>query len=322
MLRTSKGRTLFEHNGYLYYLERAAKVVGKKDIYKCVKYHKSGCKGRATDDGTEVTETGQHSHSPDVAKVEAVKICNRLKERATSSPDIRAKDLIATEVSSNPEVSASIRAALPSVSNMKRNIGRYRNRKNPSPVIAPKNPSSLLKTPENGLPTLDNVQFLASATSVSSETGFNQFCQNILCTLQQQPGLVELYFSSEAFAFKVHLLISLAFVPPADVIRAYDHLLNDTPLFSDETQMESVLTFFEATYIGVLHSGAANTRRSPQIEVHCWNQFDDLVNPQNGLNSMTSDEADARAELEELLHGYDFAQIDSFLQDVARKIKL
>ncbi|KAH9405679.1 hypothetical protein TYRP_001539 [Tyrophagus putrescentiae] len=81
--------------------------------------------------------------------------------------------------------------------------------------------------------------------------------------------------------------------------------------------MEGVLTFFEATYIGVLHSGAANTRRSPQVEVQCWNQFDNLVNPQSGLNSMTSDDADARTELEEFFMDM-ICPIDSFLQDVAR----
>ncbi len=424
-LQTSKGKRLLDHEGYLYYCEREGRASsGRKDIFRCPKYFDPDvrCKGRAhVEGGTTVTVTAPHSHPPDPAKGEAIRVSNRLREKATtSSPETPAAHLVSAEVEEG-QVSESVRARLPSASNMKRNIRRHRcriNAQKPSsfsfslllkdllklpkknaftttgnqfvvfhsdtasnspdrflglsterglqlleradvwrgtlsllPIIASASSSPSLflalftlhahhlffnedsETAESSLPlvyvllsnTAENtfmkmftklkqlrprnfespkrklvLDFESTALSAfgkvfpsASLSGcFHQFCQSLWRALKQQPGLAELYLSDPTFSFKVHLLLALAFVPPADVVRAYDHLLNvENSLFQNENRMEGLLTFFEATYIGVLHStGAANARRSPQFEVTFWNQVD---NVQNGKINPVSDDADA-----------------------------
>lgn len=425
-LQTSKGKRLLDHEGYLYYCEREGRASsGRKDIFRCPKYFDPDvrCKGRAhVEGGTTVTVTAPHSHPPDPAKGEAIRVSNRLREKATtSSPETPPAHLVLAEVEEG-QVSESVRARLPSASNMKRNIRRHRCRinvqkppffsfslllkdllklpkKNASftttgnqfvvfhsdtasnspdrflglsterglqlleradvwrgtlsllPIIASASSSPSLflalftlhahhlffnedsETAESSLPlvyvllsnTAENtfmkmftklkqlrpsnfespkrklaLDFEYTALSAfdkvfpsASLSGcFHQFRQSLWRALKQQPGLAELYLTDPTFSFKVHLLLALAFVPPADVVRAYDHLLSENSLFQkNETQMDGLLTFFEATYIGVLHStGAASTRRSPQFEVRFWNQVD---NVQIGKINPVSDDADA-----------------------------
>ncbi|KAH9387787.1 hypothetical protein TYRP_008984 [Tyrophagus putrescentiae] len=386
-LQTSKGKRLLDHEGYLYYCEREGRASsGRKDIFRCPKYFDPDvrCKGRAhVEGGTTVTVTAPHSHPPDPAKGEAIRVSNRLREKATtSSPETPAAHLVLAEVEEGqvnllklPKKNAFTTTGNQFVvfhsdtasNSPDRFLGLsterglqlleradvWRGTLSLLPIIASASSSPSLflalftlhahhlffnedsETAESSLPlvyvllsnTAENtfmkmftklkqlrpsnfespkrklvLDFESTALSAfgkvfpsASLSGcFHQFRQSLWRALKQQPGLAELYLSDLTFSFKVHLLLALAFVPPADVVRAYDHLLNvENSLFQNENRMEGLLTFFEATYIGVLHStGAASTRRSPQFEVRFWNQVDSV---QNELISLTNDD-DAAAE--------------------------
>jgi hypothetical protein len=94
---------------------------------------------------------------------------------------------------------------------------------------------------------------------------FYHFSQNLYRKIQEQ-GLQQRYQEDTDFAIKIRMVAALAFVPPNDVIAAFEELceqiLPDSQAFVD---------YFEDTYIG---RPQRRGRRAPMFRNEVWNMFD------------------------------------------------
>lgn len=86
-------------------------------------------------------------------------------------------------------------------------------------------------------------------------------------------GFKNNYNQDAEFAHKMKMLLALAFVPPEDVIQAFDSFLEQN-LFSDT--VNEVLDYFEDNYIGRLDSRSKNItgRRDPRYTIKEWNVYE------------------------------------------------
>ena len=75
---------------------------------------------------------------------------------------------------------------------------------------------------------------------------FFHFSQCLFRSIQSN-GLQQLYESDAGFALKMHMIAAIAFVPVADVVTSFEHLI-DSIDFPKEAQ--SVLDYFEDIWIG------------------------------------------------------------------------
>lgn len=98
----------------------------------------------------------------------------------------------------------------------------------------------------------------------------------------QQFGLSDNYSSDESFALELRKLSALAFVPPDDVIAAYDYLLST--FFFNEEIIEPILSYFEKTWVGQKHTG--NRRRQPLFPITLWNQQANVLNGLSKTNNV------------------------------------
>ena len=81
-------------------------------------------------------------------------------------------------------------------------------------------------------------------------------------------GLQQLYESDAGFALKMRMIAAIAFVPVADVVMSFEHLINNTD-FPEEAQ--SVLDYFEDTWIG--RPNHRLIHRPPHFDHVLWNCF-------------------------------------------------
>lgn len=93
----------------------------------------------------------------------------------------------------------------------------------------------------------------------------------------QSIGLQIPYTNDEDFAFEIRLLISLAFVPEANVIEAYEQLIV-TSFYSEDSdneykeQIQVLLTYFQSTYLfGIDRVGK---RKAPLFQIKLWNVYE------------------------------------------------
>ena len=75
---------------------------------------------------------------------------------------------------------------------------------------------------------------------------FFHFSQCLFRSIQSN-GLQKLCESDAGFALKMRMIAAIAFVPVADVVTSFEHLIDNTD-FPEEAQ--SVLDYFEDTWIG------------------------------------------------------------------------
>lgn len=105
---------------------------------------------------------------------------------------------------------------------------------------------------------------------------FFHFTQSIWRHIQSI-GLQVPYVADEDFAFEIRLLISLAFVPEANVIEAYEQLIV-TSFYSEDSdseykeQIQVLLTYFQSTYLfGIDRAGK---RKEPLYQIKLWNVYE------------------------------------------------
>ncbi|KAF0715727.1 Uncharacterized protein FWK35_00031174, partial [Aphis craccivora] len=68
----------------------------------------------------------------------------------------------------------------------------------------------------------------------------------------QNSGLQTKYGQDSKFALQVRLLCSLSFIPPNKVIEAFDELIESEYYIQNEELLESIIMYFEDTWIGRL----------------------------------------------------------------------
>ena len=103
----------------------------------------------------------------------------------------------------------------------------------------------------------------------SDQQGYYFHFSQCLFRRIQSNGLQQLYESDAGFALKMCMIAAIAFVPIANVVTSFEHLIDNTD-FPEEAQ--SVLDYFEDTWIG-----RPNRRlvcRPPRFDHVLWNCFD------------------------------------------------
>ncbi|KAL8579458.1 hypothetical protein ACOMHN_026823 [Nucella lapillus] len=84
----------------------------------------------------------------------------------------------------------------------------------------------------------------------------------------QSLGLQDWYLEPEN-SLLVKTIQALAFVPPDDVIEAFQQLMDSLDADTDET-LSDFLAYFESTWLGIVQRGR---RRRPKFDVAMWNVY-------------------------------------------------
>ena len=97
--------------------------------------------------------------------------------------------------------------------------------------------------------------------------------QNIYRNVQSE-GLQTDYQSpaDDSIRKATHMLISLAFLPPADVIDAFEELQDDVP-----GSMKPILQYFDDTYLRGRPRRGRRAAVPPPYRIGLWNQYDTTV---------------------------------------------
>ena len=111
----------------------------------------------------------------------------------------------------------------------------------------------------------------ASATFPNADLSgcFFHLCSNIWKKIQSL-GLQVQYNNDQEFALHLRMIPALAFIPPNDVVDAFERLTDlIRNQYGDAT--DGVLDYFEDTYIGRFRRNAA--RATPNFPIQMWNMF-------------------------------------------------
>lgn len=122
-------------NGHLYVKE---KVCGEKSIWKCDQFYQMKCHARVhTSEDCILKRLGEHNHAGNIARVEASKVINQIKEKAITCQE--STHAIATEAYVG--ISSAVSGVLPPPVLLKKVIRNARN----SASHAPANPANLFE---------------------------------------------------------------------------------------------------------------------------------------------------------------------------------
>lgn len=111
---------------------------------------------------------------------------------------------------------------------------------------------------------------------------FFHFSQNVWSHVQSV-GLQSIYTSDVDFALQIRMMIALAFVPPENVVDAYEELMA-TDFFSDNglpqyeqfaTNIEMLVTYFQSTYLYAFDR--KGIRKLPMFPVELWNVYENTL---------------------------------------------
>ncbi|XP_060835513.1 uncharacterized protein LOC132918342 [Rhopalosiphum padi] len=86
----------------------------------------------------------------------------------------------------------------------------------------------------------------------------------------QNVGLVENYINNANFALHIRMLAALAYVPPDNVINAYEEILETQFYVENEDLVMPFLDYFEDNWVGKI-TGRRKTRRQPRHPIDIWN---------------------------------------------------
>lgn len=96
----------------------------------------------------------------------------------------------------------------------------------------------------------------------------------------QQVGLQSVYRSDPDFALQIRLLTALSFVPPENVVDAYDELMT-TEFFDENTesqykdQIQALVQYFQTTY--VYRVDRRGQRKPPLFPPSLWNVYEQTL---------------------------------------------
>jgi len=107
-IKSEKGKDLFVDQGFVYRYERLTDNSGKV-IWRCIENAINKCHGRCHTVGHHVTHRSDHNHAPDVAKMEARRVINKVKNSSMSSQDASTNTIAQASIS----ISQAIAGQLP-----------------------------------------------------------------------------------------------------------------------------------------------------------------------------------------------------------------
>ncbi|KAL8578262.1 hypothetical protein ACOMHN_005653 [Nucella lapillus] len=253
---TKRNKRKLLHEGYAYVMDRT-KADNVTIFWRCEK--RGECKGRLkTVNDVLEGRPSTHSHPPSAA-------VGDIKQRAEQSEE--ATSSIINNCTAEFPLAAA--GSLPKKETLARMIRRKR--KAPDSDII----SEELKLTTRGeqflafqtddiviLTTPSNLDVLASVHGC-----FFPFGQCLWRNLQLL-GLQDWYLEPEN-SLLVTTIQALAFVPPDDVIEAFQQLMDSLDADTDET-LSDFLAYFESTWLGIVQRGR---RRLPKFDVAMWNIY-------------------------------------------------
>jgi len=98
----------------------------------------------------------------------------------------------------------------------------------------------------------------------------------------QNSGLQIKYGQDSEFALQVRLLCSLSFIPPNKVIEAFDELIESEYYIQNEELLESIIMYFEDTWIGRL---GRRGRRGAHFNIDLWNCYQSVIDNKPRTNN-------------------------------------
>ena len=101
--------------------------------------------------------------------------------------------------------------------------------------------------------------------------------------LQQVDGLQQRYTDDPEFALQIRLLAVLAFVPPDDVVSAFEELM-DSQFFQDNaSDLLNLTNYFEDNWIG--RPARRGGRSNPTYQVEIWNCYTETLHDMPKTNN-------------------------------------
>lgn len=114
------------------------------------------------------------------------------------------------------------------------------------------------------------------------------FKQAFLRFVKSNKDLYQLYRDTDEPNFQVYiqLFATLAFVPLPDVVNAYNELIGSKFIMDNLIAFQSLLSYFERTWIGAPHSTRGNGYRRPALySLDRWNHYDSIINDEHKTNN-------------------------------------
>lgn len=119
------------------------------------------------------------------------------------------------------------------------------------------------------------INVMRTAFPTARQSGcFFHFKQCIYRRIQAIPELLRMYTTDETFALQLNCLGALAFVPPEDVVVAYEELVNSEFYVDHAEQLLDILEYMDKTWIGRLMRGGR--RRQALYPIEIWNQHQNV----------------------------------------------
>lgn len=92
-------------------------------------------------------------------------------------------------------------------------------------------------------------------------------------------GLQTVYSEDAEFAFNIKLILALAYVPEADVLLAYEQLM-ETDFYSDEEgehyeKIQQLVSYFRTTYLYDFER--SGKRKNPRFPIPLWNIYENVL---------------------------------------------
>ena len=124
----------------------------------------------------------------------------------------------------------------------------------------------------------------ASAFPASRQRGcFFHFSQCLWRHIQQLPDVLQEYSTTPDFALNLKQIVSLAFVPPEDVPKWYDKMVDTAFFRAYDAILQPFLGYVENTWIGGLDR--RRNRRAPLFFIALWNCYESVLNDLNKTNN-------------------------------------
>ncbi|KAK0408674.1 hypothetical protein QR680_004091 [Steinernema hermaphroditum] len=338
-VQTERKKEKLCFDGHMYIRDRTS-ASGDVVFWRCDQRAVSRCKARlhlSTTSGEVAALLQNHNHDSAVARCEAQKIANMIKDRAASTMETPAQLRMECMAAAKP--GRAVLSALPHKSALRMIAHRARKSKR-----APPAPTSLdqLVIPNEfkvyDLCSGTREPFLLLDSLVDDPSALNRILVfGRESTMLWARTMKHIYFTGHLlrryntepdFAVEARKILALAFVKPEDLDRAVCELSEsweevehrgeddgEDLITTDLSVLEPVLKWFEDNYMGKVDR--RGNRRSPQFAVDMWNCHDRVLKNDPRTNNRA--EAAHRRLQREL--GADHPSIWKFIESL-RKVQI
>jgi hypothetical protein len=94
--------------------------------------------------------------------------------------------------------------------------------------------------------------------------------------IQQVNPIQQRYMEDPDYAFHLRQLAALAFIPPPDVVEAFEELTESQFFVDNEEELRNLINYFEDTWIG--RPTRRGGRGNPVFSIEMWNCYNEVLN--------------------------------------------